>query len=512
MNETSLEIGKEYSEKKINGEYDDILLNDSKYDAKYDKKLIRKIDLITIPMMIIFYLLSFLDRTNIGNARLAGLEKDLNLTEKQFKMSLTILYIPYILMEIPSNLIIKKVGPNKWLPTLVVLWGTVATLQGIVKDYRGLYANRFFLGLTEGGILPGIILYLSGWYKRHEIQFRIGIFWSASSISGAFGGFIAAMIQLMSGLGGLNGWSWIFIIEGLITVIFGFLGYWLMPRSIEKTKFLTKDQKYWARKRIELDEERLSSLGVRHPVTGEMADYNKHLKWSYVKSCFTSLHIYLLSFMAFSSGVNVYSIAYFLPTIVKSVIGEDRPIYITQLLTIPPFILTFVVVMVTSYYSDKKGERLRIIFFFSLVATLGFFILCISYNNIVNYLSLFFMVCGVYTIFPSEMALTSNNISGYYKRATALGYMIVMSNLGGILASWIFNAKEHPRYITSYGVNIALSILCSAISFILRMYYIRQNKERERLQSARIEPIDHEVEFYKAREQGDKYIGFRYTL
>ncbi|KAG5520202.1 hypothetical protein PMAC_001279 [Pneumocystis sp. 'macacae'] len=488
MNDASLEINKDYSEKKINLEHDDVLLNDSKYDTKYDRKLLRRIDCITIPMMIIFYLLSFLDRTNIGNARLAGLEKDLNLTEEQFKMSLTILYIPYILMEIPSNLIIKKIGPNRWLPTLVVLWGTVATLQGIVKDYRGLYANRFFLGLTEGGILPGIILYLSDWYKRHEIQFRIGIFWSASSISGAFGGFIAAMIQLMSGLGGLNGWSWIFIIEGLITVIFGLLGYWLVPRSIEKTRFLTKEQKYWARKRIELDEQRLSSLSIRHPVTGEMADYNKHLKWSYVKSCFTTLHIYLLSLLAFSSGTNVYSIAYFLPTIVKSLTGAHRPVYITQLLTVPPFILTFVVVMITSYYSDKK-------------ATLGFFILCVSYNNIVNYLSLFLLVCGLYCVFPSEMALTSNNVSGYYRRATALGFMIVMSNLGGILASWVFNANEHPRYITSYAVNIALSALCSIVAFVLRIYYARQNKERDKLQSERIEPVDNEVEFYKAREQ-----------
>jgi MFS family permease len=202
-----------------------------------ERILMRKIDLHVIPFVVLFYFLSFLDRTNIGNATLVGLTQDLNLTDYQYRIALTILYIPYILAEIPSNLIIKKVGPNYWLSILVILWGIVGTLQGIVTNARGLWIDRFFLGLTEGGILPGIILYLSAWYKPHELQFRIGLFWSASSLAGAFAGLLAAAIGLMDHVGGLHGWSWIFILEGIITVIIGINGFFLCLIPFRKPNF-----------------------------------------------------------------------------------------------------------------------------------------------------------------------------------------------------------------------------------------------------------------------------------
>lgn len=109
----------------------DYTMDDSRFDEKYDKKLVRRMDFITVPIAVIFYFLSYLDRTNIGNARISGLEKDLNISEKQFKLSLTILFIPYILMDIPSNLIMKKIRPNIWLPSLVTCFGVIATLQAL---------------------------------------------------------------------------------------------------------------------------------------------------------------------------------------------------------------------------------------------------------------------------------------------------------------------------------------------------------------------------------------------
>ncbi|EMR09935.1 hypothetical protein PNEG_01694 [Pneumocystis murina B123] len=489
----------------------DFALDNSKFDEKYDKKLVRRIDLITIPIAVIFYLLSYLNRTNIGNARLSGLEKELRISEKQFKFSLTILFIPYILMDIPSNLIMKKIKPNIWLPSLVVSFGIIGTFQGLIKDVNGLYISRFFLGLASGGVLPGVILYLSGWYKPRERQLRMAMFWSSSIISSTFGGFIAAALETMGGLAGLSGWRWIFIVEGLITVFFGILGYFMMPQGIENTRFLTSDQKYWASKRINLEEHK-SSVIISHPDTGEMPYDNKRFKWSYVTSCFTTFHILLLAFIAFSSGLNIYSCAYFMPSIIKSFIGADKSIEIIQLLTIPPYLIPFATILLTSYYADKKSQRIYIIIIFNIIAVIG---MAIAYSNIspgFNYFSMFFIVCGIYTIFPPHLALVSNNVAPYYKKATAIGFMIVMTNSGGILSSWMFNKSEAPRYAMSYAIILILTAISVIVAIILRFYYVKENKRKEKLLAEKKESFNTVEEFYKACDQGDRHIVFRYSL
>ena len=148
---------------------------ESSFTPADHRRILRKLDLRCVPPMVLFYLLSFLDRTNIGNAKLSGLVKDLKMSDYDYRIALTILYVPYILFEIPANLLVKKVGANIFLPVLVTIWGIFATVQGAVVNKEGLWGVRFFLGLTEAGILPAIILYLSQWYKPHELQFRIGM-------------------------------------------------------------------------------------------------------------------------------------------------------------------------------------------------------------------------------------------------------------------------------------------------------------------------------------------------
>jgi MFS family permease len=192
-------------------------------------------------------------RTNIGNARPAGLQRDLGLTNRQYSIALTVTYVPYIVAELPLTLALKKMyvmtgpvrltkieliysGPHILLPTLVVSWGIVCTFQGFVHNYSGLLAVRFFLGLTEGAILPvrhlaqrndieliyqGSITYLSIFYCRAELGKRVAIFFSATSLAGAFSGLLAAAILNMDGKGGKAGWAWIFILY----VIFSFISW-----------------------------------------------------------------------------------------------------------------------------------------------------------------------------------------------------------------------------------------------------------------------------------------------
>lgn len=177
-----------------------------------EKKLVRKLDWRLLPGVTVLYLLSFLDRSNVANARLDGLVDDLHMTGNEYLTGLTVFFIGYISLEVFWNIILKRIGPRIWLPGTTFVWGIVATLQGIVSSKEGFFVVRTFLGITEGGLFPGVIFYLSMWYKRDERTSRCALFFSAASLAGAFGGILAYGIGYMRGLGGLNGWAWIFII------------------------------------------------------------------------------------------------------------------------------------------------------------------------------------------------------------------------------------------------------------------------------------------------------------
>jgi len=184
-------------------------------DAEYDddlqvqcpshtsqRKLVSKIDLRVIPVLSILYLLAFLDRTNIANAAVFGLQKDLRLTGTQYNTALTIFFIPYIVFEIPSNILLKKLRPHVWLSGCMFLFGLVTICQGLVHNWSGLLATRFFLGLAETGMFPGSFYLIGMWYKRSEAQKRFSFFFGSTSLAGAFGGLLASAIGKMQGVKG----------------------------------------------------------------------------------------------------------------------------------------------------------------------------------------------------------------------------------------------------------------------------------------------------------------------
>ncbi|KAK7047484.1 hypothetical protein VNI00_006715 [Paramarasmius palmivorus] len=264
------------------------------FDAEMDQKVWRKLDMYLLPVVAMFYLLSFLDRTNIANARVAGFQKDLGITNHQYSIALTVTYVPYIAAELPSNLLLKAVGPNKMLPTMLTLWGVVTALQGIVKTYSGLLVARFFLGLLEGGVFPGLVLYLSYFYPRYKMNLRICAFFSSASLSGAFSGILAYGIIQMSGVGNRPGWSWIFILEGVFTVAFGLASYFLLPRSVEAARFLTQKEKEYV-------------VAVLREDSAHQEE--ERFTWREVGEAFKLPQVWFMGFVFFLSGVIVFSLA-----------------------------------------------------------------------------------------------------------------------------------------------------------------------------------------------------------
>ncbi len=217
--------------------------------------LVRKVDLRLLPMLILMYIMNYLDRNNIAAARLAGLEEDLHLTSTQYLTALSILFVGYILMQVPSNLFLNQIGkPAIYLPTVMVLWGLISGATAGVQSYGGLVAVRFCLGFVEAAYFPGCLFFLSSWYTRKELGFRTAILYSGSLLSGAFSGLISAGITNgLDGAKNLRAWRWLFIIEGAITVLVAFAAYWLLPNFPRTTAWLTENERQLAIWRLDED-------------------------------------------------------------------------------------------------------------------------------------------------------------------------------------------------------------------------------------------------------------------
>ncbi|CEL63494.1 putative transporter C1683,12 OS=Schizosaccharomyces pombe (strain 972 / ATCC 24843) GN=SPBC1683.12 PE=3 SV=1 [Rhizoctonia solani AG-1 IB] len=230
------------------------------FDAPRTARLLRKMDWNIVPFLALLYLLSFLDRTNIGNARLAGLEEDLGMNKAslQYNTALAIFFPFYVAAEIPSNMMLKRTRPSLWFAFIMVAWGLCMTFMGFVHNYTGLLIARAFLGIAEGGLFPGVTFYITMWYRRHECGLRMAIFFSAATAAGAFGGLLARGISEMDGLGGKAGWAWIFILEGILTLIIAAVAFFVINDYPETARFLTEEERVEVVRRLHEDRSALA--------------------------------------------------------------------------------------------------------------------------------------------------------------------------------------------------------------------------------------------------------------
>ncbi|KAJ7060138.1 major facilitator superfamily domain-containing protein [Mycena amicta] len=451
----------------------------------------RKMDYWVLPLVTLFWLLSFLDRTNIGNAKVAGLMKDLKLTPQQYSIALTVTYVPYIVAELPSNLLLKIIGPHLMLPTMLTLWGVVTTCQGTVKTYHGLLACRFFLGLLEGGVFPGLVLYLSYFYPRHKLQIRIAGFFSAAAFSGAFGGIMAYGIINLNGKLGHSGWQWIFIIEGAITIFIGLVAFFLWPPSVEKARFLTEEEKIYVTGRLRAD-------GAIHRDAGE-----DEFSWSEVPKAFKSIQVLLLGIMFFFAGTTLFALAYFTPSILT---GLGYTAAKAQLMSVPPYSVAFVLSVLTAYLADKYSCRGIVTAFSAVLCTVGFAMFLTSTNHHVQYGSLFLSIPGTYIMAPTLSTWNANNSAPHVRRATAIAIGFSMTNSGGILSTWLLGSlSPAPHYTMGTRLLLAFSVATFFVALITSAYLQRENKKKAEIRKS------------MSREEeetglGDKSAWFVYSL
>ncbi|CAK7230065.1 hypothetical protein SBRCBS47491_007460 [Sporothrix bragantina] len=469
------------------------------YDDAEAKRVLRKVDYRLVPMLMLLYLICFVDKGNIGNAKVAGMAKDLKLTDAQYNLALMIFFIPYCLFEIPSNIVLKMIRPSYWLATMLAAWGTVMTLHGIVHSAGGLIAVRFVLGLCEAGFFPAAAYLLGEWYCRFELQRRMSMLFVAASLSGAISGLLGFALELMDGIGGLEGWRWIFIIEGMFTVVVGVVLPWTLPDSPDLCSFLTPAEKLVIRQRLEQD----SGTSAGHVQTGEK------FQWKYLTSSLGDWRIWFTIFIFWGNTVTAYSFTYTAPTIILE-LGYTAAK--AQLLTIPIYVTGAAFAFFIAWLADRHRIRWPFVVGPYTVALVGFLGIMATpkekYPGVV-YFWLFFIPGGTYAGVSTLVSWVSNNMSPTWKRAVGIGMCIMVGNMGGIVGTNIYLAREAPKYWTGYGISLAFLLNAICCTFVLRHVWNKDNKKRDRMSEDEIYAKYTEQELL---ELGDRSPLYRYVL
>lgn len=498
-------------------------------DKALTKRILWKLDCRILPPLALLWLANFIDRSNIGNARIAGLERDLGLHGNQFNTILAVFYASYIIVELPSNWVIQRVGANRWIPLLVCLWGVVTTLTGLVQNFGGLVAIRMCLGLCEGGLLPGMILYLSTIYKRHELQLRVGIFYASASLSGAFGGLLATAITRMEGVGGLSGWRWIFILEGIATVILSIVSAVFLPANLESAKFLTEEERTFATRRFRMDESMIPADAI--PVerdTHEKEDTIQTLESSPPKEVFathrveefewrevmrgvTDIQTWCTGLAYFGLIVSLYSYSLFLPTIVAGLGYSGGQ---AQLHTVPPYVPAVVLTVIVAIMSDKLKWRGPFILICLPLAIVGYIVAITAQTNTGRYAAVFLMAAGVYPSAPCILSILPNNSSGHYKKATTTALQLAIANTGGFVATFSYTSDQAPKYIRGHSISLGFLILAWLLVAVNVSYCMWENKaRREGRRQCNIEAYETLWQAGKTKAPiGDRHPEFRFTL
>ncbi|KAI3391600.1 hypothetical protein diail_7058 [Diaporthe ilicicola] len=427
--------------------------------------LLRKIDLRLLPAVGILYLLSFLDRSNVANARIEGLADDLGMTGNQYLTGLTLYFIGYVLFEIPCNIILKRTSPRLWLPTLTIAWGIVATLLGVVQNLAGFFVARFFLGVAESGLFPGVVYYFSMWYKRRERQYRISLFFSAAALAGSFGGIIAYGISFMAGIVWSNGWRWIFILEGLATIVVAAAAYWFIYNYPDTAGFLSEKERAVIQARLSADSD---------------STHNEVFTWANVIKALKDPKCWLYGFAFHTMSLPLYTYSLFLPSIIKS-LGYTAAR--AQLLTIPPYAFAFITTLAVAVLSEKLNKRAIFVAGSAAFGAIGYIILLANADPTgrpgIHYLGTFFAAGGIYPATALALSWPAINVSGQTKRAIANAMQISIGNCGAVLGTQLYRANDGPRYIV--GHSFALGYLLANVLVSGALYWIlkKENKERE---------------------------------
>ncbi|OCF55072.1 hypothetical protein L486_07182 [Kwoniella mangroviensis CBS 10435] len=415
-----------------------------------EKRLVRKIDRHLLPMLWIMYVFkllewfkadrttSYIDRSNIGNAKVGGMQADLKLSSSDYSLVLSIFFVGYLLNEVPCNMILSRSTPSIFLPTVMVLWGGMSIGAKGVNSLGGMVAFRMVLGLVEAGFFPGVMLLMSCWYKPVEMSKRIALFYTASLVSGAFGGLLAGgIIEGMEGVAGTRGWQWLFIIEGLATVVIACVAYFVLPNYPTTTKWLSDSERELA----------VARLGTGRDEEGEHMSH-----WQAFKIALKDPKTWV--FMLIYNVLNsVGTISYFFPTLMTSLGYKGRK---AQFMTTPIYCVALVISVINGWNADRTGQKAYTVIGACLCGIISFIICVTVHNNAVRYTFICFGGAAIWTSVPIFLSWMVTMFDGREPRAISIALINGVGNLSSVYGSFFWPSSDAPQYVTGFSITTAL--------------------------------------------------------
>ncbi|KAH8645436.1 putative MFS transporter [Xylariales sp. PMI_506] len=433
-----------------------------------ERALLWKQDKRIIPLSAFIYFLCNLDRSNIGNAKILNstthndMQTETHMSNIQFNVALMIFLIGYFSFEVPSNIMLKRLRPSRWIALLMFSWGVITIGLGGTHNFSQVTGVRFLLGAVEAGLFPGLVYYLTFWYKNNERSVRVALILASATLAGAFGGAIAYGIGHINQASGMSGWRWLFIIEGIPSCLSAVLIFFILPDFPERAGWLTPAERELAAQRL--------------LVEGSKGD-GDNVSWADVKATLTDWRLYGHYAIYFAVSLPFSSLSLFSPSIVAGLGYVDLQ---AQLMTVPPWAIAYVSQIVVAWSGDHFNARGLHCAGAAFVGGLGFLGSAAAPPDAYagRYVCLIIGTSGAFASIPPMLGWLTSNM--WSTAATGLAVAINVSigaGLGQIPGVWIYKAAEASRgYPTGHGVNCAMLFVVATGAIGLRVMYGRRNK------------------------------------
>lgn len=410
-----------------------------------EKKVFAKIAWRFLPILVISYIFNYIDRTSISVAALT-MNEDIGLTSSQFGYGAGILFLGYCLFEVPSNLILYRVGARLWIARIMITWGLVSAAMVFASGPMSFYMLRFMLGVAEAGFFPGVAYYLSCWFPSKYRAQILGWFLIAIPASSFIGAPLSALLLNLDGLLGLAGWKWLFLIESLPCVVLGIFVAKLLADSPGKASWLSPEERELV-VRLVASEQRVK------PATN-------------MRSVLSDIRVWVLSGIYLGFSIGSYGVQVWLPQIIKQ---ESFSNITVGFLTAIPYLFAVIAMIVWATYVDKNGRRLENVMFTCMIACVGFFVSLITQSFVISLLGLTIALVGVNAARAVFWAIPPRYLVGV---AAAGGLALINSigTLGGFLGPWIMGwlKEETGSFTAGLAVMAGCLLVAGLLAIVLR--------------------------------------------
>lgn len=411
-----------------------------------ETRAIRRVRRRLIPFLALLYFVAYLDRFNVGFAALQ-MNEALGFSGSVYGLGAGIFFIAYFLFEVPSNMVLARVGARVWLARIAIVWGLVSMAMMFITGVRSFYAMRFLLGAAEAGFFPGVMFYFTLWFPARDRARAVAQFSMASMVAGMLGGPLSGVLLSLRGVGGLDGWQWLFLIEGVPAVVLGVIALRYLTDRPEDARWLPDDEKAWLIETLRRERAASPHVNASALKTGLL----EPMVWRYGAALFFIV----------TSG---YGFSFFLPQIVRRVSGESD--LVVGLLTAIPFTAAAVTMVVVAAHSDRSGERRRHVTSSALVAALGLFASTFAPSPVLSLVALSIAAMGLYSYTPPFWSMPTAFLRGP-AAAAGIAFINATGNLGGFLGPYLMGWLQDLSGDFLSGLRVlALAAVVSAVLIV----------------------------------------------